>query len=872
LSDDGWDDIVVSDHIDDEVDVFINDQDMADDSWTQRSADVSGLDLEDGFAAGTVTTSWGALRDIAFVIQSDQEGQFTQVWAERNPTTFNWEANAQTIMMSPIRESCSVYAAEMLGDGFTEEMVVCEGPFRDNMYILDLGNIRNNFREDVTPHMRGNDLIVFRDHGNEEAWSGLYTSADGGDLGIASHSHRPVIFGSVCLSGRYTDGGNTYAHAMMRNGAGVYIGATEVSLRSSNNAATQMIVDYTDGIPIGQAFRNFERDFLNSPGTLGLSQQEANYWCFEYNLYGDPAFGTNGRPVALYRAYPIFDLFTRETANLQIDTPVFQNDTDGKRVSIPGGYQRFEIGEWIMPYMSYQFDIPYGQTVSSVSVANGSNWNYYNDLYLPPLQEIKPLSNISTRSLEEVDPDDNWDPTRFFEWSVSTHINGNRTLLLKIYPFQYDGSTLRGRFCSDWEVDVDIVPMPVDIRKFEGPGSTSYPEEIVSFRYELEPIGSGGTASISHRIETERGDVLEILSASIIDVNVTTVVRESWRPVGAGEYIFVTEIKDGEGTPIAEYTYPFQVGVVGVSILDITPNPEILGSADYLNVSMTIKNVGNITLEGRYSITIFDPEMGPIDEVVRDTTMGPDEEIVVGAEFDLSGTDDPEYYVRGEFNSVMTGDSLLIHVPRIEEEEEVPVIYTLVIDIEPLPENLSEGDDLWINGTISRNDTAMLSGVAVGIGIIDNSDHGPAYTDLNGTFSVMIPNLPPGNWTISINALVGDWLMERILPISVEPISAGDDDDIVDDDDDDDIVDDDDVVDDDVVDDDITDDDVVDDDVVDDDITDDDAVDDDDADEGTNWSLIGGILIGIILLLLGLLIIIIMARRYKEEEMDWDEE
>jgi hypothetical protein len=643
---------------------------------------------------------------------------------------------------------------------------------------------------------------------------------------------------------------------MMRNGAGVYIGATEVSLRSSNNAATQMIVDYTEGVPIGQAFRNFERDFLNSPGTLGLSQQEANYWCFEYNLYGDPAFGTNGLPVALYRTVPIFELFTRETANFQIDTPIFVNDTDGKRVSIPGGYQRFEIGEWVMPYMSHQFDIPYGQTISSVYVANASDWIYYNDLYLPPLEEIEPLPNISTRAVEEIDPDDNWDPTAFYEWSISTHINGNRTLLLNIYPFQYDEPTLRGRFCSDWSVNVNIVPMPVDIIDFEGPGSTSDPEENVTFGYELEPIGSGGTASISHWIETEGGELVEVLSASIMDVNITTDVQESWDPTGIGDYVFVVEIKDGEGNPIAEYSYPFQVGVVGVSILDISLTPEILGSSNDLTVSMTIKNIGNITLEGDHSIILYDTEMRSIDEVFVDVTMGPGEEVIAGTEFDLSGTNAPYYFVRGSFNSALASDALMVTVLRIEEEIETPVIYSLILDFIPLPENLTEGDDIWINGTVTRNDTVPIPGVDIRMKIGDYAYIHPQDTDQNGTFSIFFESLDPGDYTWIVQALVGDWSAERTIQFYVNPM-VSDDDDVSDDD----IVDDDDVVDDDVVDDDITDDDV----------TDDDAVDDDDEDK-IIWPLIGGIIVGIILLLLGILFIIIMARRFREEEMDWDEE
>jgi hypothetical protein len=382
----------------------------------------------------------------------------------------------------------------------------------------------------------------------------------------------------------------------------------------------------------------------------------------------------------------------------------------------------------------------------------------------------------------------------------------------------------------------------------------------------LEPIGSGGTASISHWIETEGGELVEVLSASIMDVNITTDVQESWDPTGIGDYVFVVEIKDGEGNPIAEYSYPFQVGVVGVSILDISLTPEILGSSNDLTVSMTIKNIGNITLEGNHSIFLYDPEMRSIDEVFVDVTMGPGEEVIAGTEFDLSGTNAPYYFVRGSFNSALASDALMVTVLRIEEEIETPVIYSLILDFIPLPENLTEGDDIWINGTVTRNDTVPIPGVDIRMKIGDYAYIHPQDTDQNGTFSIFFESLDPGDYTWIVQALVGDWSAERTIQFYVNPM-VSDDDDVSDDD----IVDDDDVVDDDVTDDDVVDDDVVDDDITDDDVTDDDAVDDDDEDK-IIWPLIGGIIVGIILLLLGILFIIIMARRFREEEMDWDEE
>jgi hypothetical protein len=240
-------------------------------------------------------------------------------------------------------------------------------------------------------------------------------------------------------------------------------------------------------------------------------------------------------------------------------------------------------------------------------------------------------------------------------------------------------------------------------------------------------------------------------------------------------------------------------------------------------------------------------------------SLDPGQEVTAEADFDLTETYHDSYYVKGHFGSDRSADSWILMVPRDEVEIGAPLTYSLMIDIDDIPKDLTEGDDLFINGTVARNDTKLLSGVAVGVRILGLEDHYCSETDVNGTFSLMISDLLPGNWTIMVQAMVGDWSKEETIPISVALISS----------DDDDIVDDDDVDDDDISDDDTTDDDT-DDDTTDDDITDDDLADDVD-DSKTNWGIVGGVLIGIILLLGVTIFIVLMIRGYKEEEMDWDE-
>ncbi|MGD2178146.1 MAG: DNRLRE domain-containing protein, partial [Anaerolineae bacterium] len=151
----------------------------------------------------------------------------------------------------------------------------------------------------------GKDVVLYQGHGGPDSWGSLGTDDVLGDAtttpptpGVSFGSANPVVFGWACLTGSYEDhvanspcthdgGDSNIAEAFLDRGAAVYIGATEVSPINDNRAAAKAFFKtwWKPNTTVGKAFTDLKRDRWSSSGYTQL-------WEYEYNLYGDPKYGS----------------------------------------------------------------------------------------------------------------------------------------------------------------------------------------------------------------------------------------------------------------------------------------------------------------------------------------------------------------------------------------------------------------------------------------------------------------------------------------------------------------------------------------------------------------------------------------------------
>jgi len=866
MDDDGDMDIIVADHHSDKIRVYRNP------AWERVDIPVSGLDYADGFGAGNFIYQRVGSRGEAVVVHSN-DGYLQPCWLEWDDTASEWVGKSEKVFITPASADCAVDVTSMQGEGGYEEIVLSIGGWADRTIVMDYRNVTVNYRNRMSGIVTNKDLLVYRDHGNQKAWSGLFGSSDIDSMSFR-YTHRPVVIGLVCQSGRFHDAVDSFAQAVLRSGAGVYIGSTQNSYRSSNNNAIEFIEDYVEGTPIGIAFRNIERKMVAHASDLGLSGGEGRYWAYEYNFYGDPAFGTDGRPWPGAGSRSTGPELTRSTNDIEIDIPMFYmiNDTGGQRAWIEGGSEVHIIGEPVVPFITREVPL-HGETVRSVELEMTGDWTYHAGLKIPDFEgHIIDGAHLPVPGSEQArgdtrsayDPLAGYFPEKTMEWEVRGSAGG-RSLIVRIFPFQHDGYSGISRFCSEWTIHMNTTTAPVEVLGWEGPGEVLHPTDTAVFVSSIRPLGEGGEIAISQRIERSGGERIDTLPSSVLSVNITTEFEGEWDTGGhAGPFVYVMELRTPEGAYISSLQIPFNVKDTKVSISSLIVEPDMFTDSTIINASMTLSNEGSDDLEGWYSLSLLDNMSRIIQEKNGTVNIGPSSGKELKSEFDMSGLECDIYGIRGTFmsGSVILSDSAI--VIREDTVPPVPRTYEAFLHFEH-EENITEEDTLIVIGNVTRSDGLAIPGLPVAVWLGERNASGSALTDDNGSFVIEIGNLTAGAWQLWITTVFGEQEVLDSSDLMIDAVPVGDDDDV-----DDDITDDD-IVDDDTTDDDIVDDDTTDDDIVDDDTGDDDTEDDDD-EPSSNWGLIAGISIAVIFLLLIVLFIVVMVRRSQEEEMDWDEE
>ncbi len=668
------------------------------------------------------------------------------------------------------------------------------------------------------------------------------------------------MIGLVCQSGRYHDDVDSFAQAAMRNGVGVYIGSTQNSFRTSNNNAIEFIEDYVEGMPIGVAFKKIERKMIRDASGLGLPGEHGRYWAYEYNYYGDPAFGTDGSPWVDTRSRDFIHSDSRGDAeyDIEIDEMRFVNDTGGQRAWIPGGSEVHTLGEPIVPFKTFEFSIAEGETVSSVDLEMDSSWSYYSDMEIPLFAgyiidggEITVKKGLFTRNQDSVsDPLDNFFPGKTMEWEVMDE-GGQRILLVRVYPFQHDGSTGVSRSCESWTLHVNTTAVPVEVVDYDGPERGMQTGDNAEFSTTVYPVGEGGIISISQRIEESGGDLIETLPSSLMDVNMTTEVIGSWDSGSySGSFVYILELRTIEGCLIRSIEMLFNTGHSLVRLSSFEVDPTTFGNSTTTNATMLISNEGAGSIDGWYSISLLDNQSAVVEEFNGTVNIGQGAQEELTGSFNMSGLVNDVYGIRGMFihDDIALSDMVLVWNEEVDMDESVVFEAALLFDY---PDEINEGEDIVIQGNVTRSDGLLLEGIPVGVWLGDRNFTGNAITDKNGSFEITLLNLTDGNWSIRVQALFGDTLLVKSSYVVVLDVPDGDDDDDdnVTDDDDDDTTDDDDTPDDDT----------------DDDTDDDDTGSDDDKNrKKTNLGLIAGIVIGTLILII-IVFIFIMVRRREEE-------
>ncbi|MEO0079744.1 MAG: C25 family cysteine peptidase [candidate division WOR-3 bacterium] len=136
------------------------------------------------------------------------------------------------------------------------------------------------------------DIIGYCGHGGGGSW--CWTLDDWATSACPAEplnfgSRRPVVLGYTCSSGNYTDSSEEHgpvsiARCFLRNGAGIYVGATRVSFCCTNRTL------YLETFRRWSPDRCFGDAFVDLKNTCCLREHNWMLEAVMYNLYGDPKY------------------------------------------------------------------------------------------------------------------------------------------------------------------------------------------------------------------------------------------------------------------------------------------------------------------------------------------------------------------------------------------------------------------------------------------------------------------------------------------------------------------------------------------------------------------------------------------------------
>ncbi len=460
------------------------------------------------------------------------------------------------------------------GDGKEEICVACEGG--DRLYLLD-GHYTKGWMDrylavlqDIQDRI---DVFVLCGHGNP----GYCSPFGKGDIATLSLTAEPLVLALSCLTGNYEgswwridptgavefhlDGDAGIAETFFEQGAAVYIGATEVSPSTQNSlAGPEFMRVWDQSETAGMGFRQYRR-FRAVSGDAWWE-----LWAMEYNYYGDVKFGApDGAGALAPAAEPGISVAGEEplSPNPEIELPDYEIATvDGyDRVTIPGGDILIEPNTPMVPIYRIQWAVPVGVVVQDVSVQQRSDLRADIGLKLPVAVMTIDAANGSAAA--EVEPKPGWCPDRQLDWRVVPAADGTATLLVTLYPFEYNWQTTESRFYRKFTLNIETLDSPVRIGALLTDSGTYMPGDPVTVKVGLSAAGEAQDAFVDTVIRQYGSDelVAGLLLDNLAGLSGTASYAAAWDSTGAepGFYYVETKIANTASQVLARETALFRI-------------------------------------------------------------------------------------------------------------------------------------------------------------------------------------------------------------------------------------------------------------------------------------------------------------------------
>jgi hypothetical protein len=475
-----------------------------------------------------------------------------------------------------------------------------------NIWKLHWGDYPGDEFNWFSNHTANRDIIFFRDHGLENEWNpGLVTNDASG---LNFDSTKPFIYASACLTGDYEDSRENddegIAEAFFDSGAAVYIGSTEVSPRSQNNNAGKWFFrNWNTRDSIGMIFKNLKQNYY-------YNNEWYKFWCYEYNLYGDPKYGVmprgmlgNNNDGSMHKPKNFDDPPT----SLEIVIPDYKiTSYHGiDYVEIPGGdILSGEEGRPEVPYYHISIEYPVGYRVQNVILSGKSGLITDIGLQLPTV--------IFNEYSESVEMKGDWYPEVDYKWRIENDGNESTNLIIIMYPFCYNPFTTMVKFYKNYEFTIEYIPTDLSITALFNDKEIYKPGDEIKTDLWIENFGEHKDFIVNLVLKEEISErILKgLLLKSLKDLKGVGSYSVTWNSPNnvSGSLILVATILDNAGnildikTDMIHLEIPSSLNIKSLSGgLSVTATVDNMGLDNLTDLTWSISIEGDMIIYGEYN-------------------------------------------------------------------------------------------------------------------------------------------------------------------------------------------------------------------------------------------------------------------------------
>ena len=482
----------------------------------------------------------------------------------------------------------------------------------------------------------GRSVIFLAGHGNWDHWdmierNDVYAQTD--PFGWSS----PFIFASSCKTGTYV-GVTGISEAFLQKGAAAYLGATESG--GWTQYSTKFFELWGLDVPVSQAVKQLKAG-------LGDAAMD-KIWLNIYHVYGDAKFGAV--PSTLQTV-----VFSTPSTGAEIPTRVevvvpdyVITETDGEhRITVPGGYELHEAGLPIVPSFNLIYDYPKGCQIQDVSLEYRSTPQTIHGINIPNAIIELPFNDVQTPAPQYTAT--GWWPESDYKWSVSQGPEG-ATLIITVYPLQYDPETSTARFHKLYWFTVDYTVPGVDIKSLTTDKPVYPAGEPVTLNTIIENRGSDEVDAVleAYIVDESTGDLVDGLELRTLrGLRGEASYSIKWGSDGfmPGAYSLVVRLLDSEGLLMDTSSTGFTLGTISMEVT-LGAESSRPQTAEKVVLQAVLRNTGDQSLTADLVINIYDVEGVKTVEFSREIpAIEPAQTRQVSIEWDTSSAPEGIYRV-----------------------------------------------------------------------------------------------------------------------------------------------------------------------------------------------------------------------------------